>query len=230
MVILIHGDDIVSSRNYFSEEKKKATQPITLQGATLTLAELMQIFSGGMLFQEEQKVFIEELFSPRKQHPELKEIIAYLAQQETHATIYLWENKDLGKKAQTLVKGAAVKSFSFPPAIFPFLDAMRPNNASLTKQLHSLLEHVDAEFVFFMIQRHIRLLLALTASPMAQPISELARMQPWQQSKLHRQAQLFGTQALRAAHHSLFSIDLAQKTGKTSLSLVQSIDMFLIRI
>ncbi|MBI2622551.1 MAG: hypothetical protein HYW64_00425 [Candidatus Levybacteria bacterium] len=53
-------------------------------------------------------------------------------------------------------------------------------------------------------------------------------MAPWQKSKLQRQAFLFTKDALTKNFAQLYAIDLAQKTGSLSLSLIQTIDFFLL--
>src|SRR5205085_6495279 len=124
----------------------------------------------------------------------------------------------------------AIKQFKLPAAIFTFLDALRPNNAKILIQLfHRILEHKDEQFVFFMLVRHMRLLLSLSDS-VDDSIEELKKISPWQKSKLQKQVRLFDQSSLLKLYAKLFTIDLASKSGRLACPLRQTIDFLLLEI
>ena len=138
-------------------------------------------------------------------------------------------------------EGRETKDYSFklPQNIFLFLDNLRPSSHlpggnSLLKLFHQVLDSgIKEELVLFMIQRQFRLLLALChpeASNDIGTIDEVSRLAPWQKSKLERQAQLFNTTDLKKIYKKLYEIEIAQKTGSSSLSLTQNIDILLLEM
>lgn len=234
MLTIIHGEDIKNSRNYYLQEKEKQQDSIKLDGTTLTLTDLLQALSGNDLFANNQMLFIDELFSKRKPSHELDEMINVLA--KTESNVFLWESKDLTPKQLSNFKNAVVKQFKLPVAIFAFVDALSPGNGKkLISLFHELLNTEDATFALVMMQRQIRLLLAVgdqTRHPELDSgsISENKRLAPWQKGKLQKQAKSFSPDQLIDLHAKLFALDRGQKTGRLSSPLDQEIDFFLLTI
>ncbi len=229
MIIFIHGDDTVSSRNYFLEERKKDPSSFFFDGETLELTNIIQIIDGGSLFEETKKIFIENLFK-KKSTKALDEIISYIFKNEKKLEICLWEGKELSKKQLSIFSQHSVKTFKLTQSLFSFLDSISPRSATLLSLFHKTLESTEPELVFFMILRQVRLLLALSDTKSPETIDEVNRMAPWQKNKLKKQASYFTQEQLKHLYHSLFEIDRALKTGSSSLSLTQSIDILLLEI
>ena len=61
MITIIHGDDIVSSRNYFISLKKDNS--LTFDAENLILIELAQSLQGEELFGGSKYIFIDNLFT-----------------------------------------------------------------------------------------------------------------------------------------------------------------------
>lgn len=229
MITIIHGNDIVSSRRFFLEEKQKFPEAPFLDGEKVTATDLAQIFEGGGLFEESKTVFIEHFFNRKKRKDEFTMLSEYLQRQSSH-TIYLWEGKELEKSSLTAVKTAVPRVFKLPQTLFVFLDSLKPGNGKqLITLFHQTLETTDAEMVFFMLVRQFRLLLALS-EPSNEQIDELKRLAPWQRTKLEQQAKSFGKEELRAIYHRLFGIETRQKTGTLSNSILTNIDFLLLEI
>lgn len=229
MVIIIHGDDTVSSRKYFLEQKQKSNNPLSFDGKSLTLTDLIQAFEGGSLFNDDKSIFIEDFFSTRKPSKELEEIVSYVQKINT-GDIFFWEGKEITKKTASLIKNAATKPFNLPKNIFQFLDSLKPKNSNAIVLFHDTIKNSDVEMIFFMMIRQFRLLLALSDDSSSEEIDEVKRLAPWQKSKLKKQAAYFSTHELKNIYHKLYEIDLAQKTGKLSLTLTQTIDFLLLEI
>lgn len=228
MIIVIHGENIKESRNYFFNAKNAAKNPLIFDGTTVTLTDLVQAIEGQGLFVDQSEIFIEELLSKRKPGKELESILSYLNQHHTSHKISLWESKQV----TSIPRGEMeVKRFDLPKTLFAFLDALKPNNAQVIIQLfHKTLETEEPEFIFFMIVRQFRILLGLCETPKGEPIDEIKRLAPWQKTKLQKQVQLFGKEKLLELYNKLFIIEEGMKTGQLTMSLVQTIDFFLASI
>lgn len=230
MITIIHGDDIVSSRKFLLEEKQKAKDFYEFEGETLNLIDLIQIFEGSGLFADSKTVFVENFFSKRKASKEKEAIASYISKNSSHA-VYLWEGKEISVKSFSIFKKALIKPFKLPPSIFQFLDSLQPQKGQkLLFLFHKALETSEAETIFYMLTRRFRLLLALSDINNQSSIEEVKKLVPWQKEKLERQVKMFDKEELIIAYKKLFDIDLRQKTGSLSLSLVAAIDFFLLEL
>lgn len=237
MLTLIHGDDVSTSRNYYLSERQKTTEKKIIDGTSVTLTDLMQIFSGNGLFGDQETIFIEELVSKRKSSKDIEELTNFMSEQ-THASIFVWESKLLTSKQTSLFKKANIKEFKIPTVVFTFLDSIRPHNThQMLKLYHQILEHEDAMYALVMLMRQIRILIALSASnkeakyvDTMKTISEVSRMAPWQKGKLQKQANYFGLDQLLKLHADLFQLEYGQKTGNLPIPLTNAIDFFLTSI
>ncbi len=233
MITLIHGSDITASRNYFYLEKSKLQNTITLTGSTITYPDLMQALQGNGLFESDQTILVDELFSKRKPSSELDSITTLISQ--TTQKVIIWESKDLTAKQLGNFKKADIKQFKLPSVLFSFLDAIYPlNGKNAISLFHQVISDQPEELVFFMLVRHIRTL--LTLSPMNpepsshEQISEVSRLAPWQKSKLEKQAHLFTKAQLLNFYKQLYGLEYGQKTGTLNQPLLASLDFLLINL
>lgn len=227
MITIIHGEDTLSSRNFFLEQKRKVKDAVSFAGETLVLSDLIQHIDGALLFTTNKEIFIEDFFSKRKPGKDFDEIIAYL-QKKNEANIYFFERKKLTKKHVSYFKESIIKTFDFPKSLFQFLDKIKPKSLDNIVLFHDVLRTIEAELVLFMLIRQLRLLLAVSDSDSKNSIEEVKRLAPWQISKLQRQTRYFSVQELMNIYKKLYEIDLGLKTGSLSLSLEQAIDFFLL--
>jgi len=247
MITIIHGDDTAKSRKFFFDEKERYKDSVLLDGEKITLTDLTQIFEGGGLFSEMKTVFIEQFFNRKKKKEEFALFATYLQKQSSN-TIFLWEGKELDRGALASFKTAVPRVFKLPQTLFLFLDSIRPGNGKqLIVLFHQTIAVTEAEMVFFMLVRQVRLLLAVNPSqpPLVRGggsfspldkgesegvIDELKRLAPWQKSKLEKQAELFGKEKLQEFYAKLFAIEVAQKTGGLASPLSATIDFLLLEI
>lgn len=247
MITIIHGDDIVHSRKFLIDEKGKSSHAITFSGSNLGLTDLAQALEGDSLFDLANKeIFIEDFFS-KKQSREFNNIASFLQKHSNMININIWESKTLSKSQLSIFKNQVIKLFALPKSLFLFLEAIKPQNGKkLIALFHKTLETTEPELIFFMITRQLRLLLALSSKPRTQDltsghsgvrgksttnqIDELARLAPWQKSKLQKQAGLFSVSDLKNIFNKICSIEISQKTGSSILSLPQAIDFLLLSI
>lgn len=235
MVTIIHGDDISASRNYFSELKQRYKDLVLFDGNKITITDLVQNIEGSSFFGNAKTIFTEDLLTKlKKTDKEAKEILNFIAKNSNESTFILWESKEISKKDLSEFKDAVVKFFKLPKNIFLFLDNLKPQNSKNSLSLfHQALDSgIKEELILFMIQRQIRLLLSLCHSELVSEsqIDEVLRLAPWQTGKLKKQAKLFSISDLIRIYKKLYEIEIGQKTGASSLSLVQSIDFLLLEM
>lgn len=233
MIIIIHGDDTASSRNYLVSIKQKTLSSLIFDGAKVQVTDLAQALEGSGLFEEHNDIFIEDFFSKRK-GKDFQDILDYITSHEKNSNIYFWEGKKLTAKQTGTFKKAQVQEFKLPQALFSFLDSIGGNSEHAIKQFHEALKTSEPELLFFMITRHFRILLALADSsgpeahrPLDETIDEVTRMAPWQRSKMQRQSSLLGVTKLKNLYRKLLDMEMNMKTGGSILTLTQAIDFFL---
>lgn len=231
MITVIHGDDIVSSREYLIELKTASENSVTLDGKGLTLNDLVHTLKSNSLFSNEKNIFIEGFFS--KKTKELEGAID-LINNNSNLNIVLWDENELSKSQLSAFSKAAIKLFKIPQSLFLFLDSIKPGNPQNVTLFHSALKNSDENFIFSMIIRQFRLLLSLRDSqpkagqPLAE-IDELKRLSPWQKEKLQRQSKMFSFEQLRKIYQKLYKTDLNIKTGVYP-NLTNAIDFLLLDI
>ncbi len=225
MITLIHGNDTLSSRKYYLDQRD--SESLTFDAESINLVELEQSLAGSGLFATTKKIFVENLFS-RKSAKNLDSIGKLLSSYKD-AEVFFWADKEVGVKALASFPKVENKSFKIPQNIWNFLDNLRPSNVANVSSFHRTLSESEAEIIFAMIIRQFRLMLGLIQYSRVN-IDEVKRIAPWQKTKLLRQASLFGEQKLKTIYKKLYKIDKSTKTGKTNLTLTQNIDILLLEI
>ncbi|MBI1919327.1 hypothetical protein HYS29_01960, partial [Candidatus Microgenomates bacterium] len=156
MITIIHGEDIIRSRQALIDFKKnKITKEF--QAKNLTLEQLRQEIEGTSLFGEQNLIIIENLLKIGG-----KSLLDYL---QTNATglnnIILWEDGDIGKKSLQIFPKATVLYNPLKKAIWQLLDSIKPNTGKFSiKLLRETIKTSEPELVFYMLTRHFRLMLA----------------------------------------------------------------------
>lgn len=226
MITIVHGDDIVSSRNFYFEFKTKLKDFEVIDGKNFDYTKLIQTFEGNSLFGDEKNIFIENFFSNTKSNStEFKKIIDYI-NKNVDLTVFFWESKTLTKIQSGSIKTADVKEFSYPKILFTFLDSIKPRNISSINLFYDLQKTMETELVFYMMVRQFRLLLSCLEEG-KEKIEEAKRLAPWQISKLKSQARAFEKEKLISFYKKLYLIDYKTKYGLTPLNLNANIDIFL---
>ncbi len=222
MITIIHGDDVVASRKFLNEEKAKKKHVSFTENYSVT--DIAQALEGSLFEENETVVFIENLLG-RKKSKEKEEIITYITRQKIN-NIYMWEESIIPQKTLGIFTNINSKLFTLPKLLFSFLDTIAPNIGSkLILLFHRLTQQSDVDFVFAMIVRQFRLLLAISDKD---SIDEVKRLAPWQVSKLSKQGSFFTNAQLLSIYQKLLAIETSLKTGTLSLSLTQAIDFFLL--
>lgn len=229
MLVLLHGENTVSSRKRLAElvrqaEEKGLTEKITLEGKTLTLTDLKQALEAKSLFGEGKIVVVENFLSLRT-GKEKEQIINYLVQLRGEVSLLLWENKQLTQAViARLTPTLTIEIFKVEPLVFRFLDSLRPKNAKeMLNLLHLSLRQKEPELIFYLlIKRFHYLILAKDLQG-----DGLDSLPPWQQRKILGQAKHFTLAELRSGYARLLEIDFRRKTSAAP-SFQTLLDLFII--
>src|SRR3989344_3842949 len=120
---ILHGDDQIASRKNFLDLKDRAQaagkQLVDLDGAHITLPDLVTAAESTSLLGTSNAVFIENLYTRRPSNDK-KALIDYL---ETHSVsdITVWEPKDVTAQLKALSLKQITK-FDLPKSIWKFID------------------------------------------------------------------------------------------------------------
>ncbi|AKM81554.1 MAG: hypothetical protein UT13_C0001G0594 [Candidatus Pacebacteria bacterium GW2011_GWF2_38_9] len=225
MLKIIHGENLVASRKKLTElidEAKKKNQEVSsLEAEKLDRAKLEAALLSESLFGNEKLLIIESLYSlPKsKKKDEFIDLIS-----SASIELILWEKKLLTKT--NLKKfGNDFENYEFKVSskLWTFLDqlsANKNNKKALLKIFRESIESDDAEFVFLMLARQIRLLIQIKEN-------HPPKIAPFMMGKLNSQARTFSLEKLLELHQQLYQIDQKQKQSTGLLSLASELDLFL---
>lgn len=225
MIIIIHGDDLISSRKALEQEKLKdeGNEMIYLNGKESALSDLVTAVSSLSLFQNKKTIIIENLFSSGISKAK-EELFDYLKKNNQGAKIVIWEKSEISKSSVKKYLGEVREIFcNFPLLLFKFLDSIGFDKTLSLSLFRSSLKQREAELIFTMILRQIRLL--IVAKDMG--AKGLDAMQKWQIFKLEKQARLFSLEELIKIYRRLLLIYYQIKTGQTPLNMSELLDIFL---
>lgn len=228
MLTILHGDDEIAIHKELSrilaDVNARGVQVVRVDAKGLTLPILESMLGTQELFASEKVVVIDRLHGllKSKVKDELIDVIANKADGDTQ--IILLENKALTATMLKKFPTARTQIFKLPMLLFSFVDAlgMQPH-PRLISTFHQIIATQDAEFVFAMLMRQIRMLIAYVSDGSYSGA-------PFGRAKIAAQAKLFTIEKLLGLHQALLAIDIGQKTSSSPLTLTQEIDLFLFGI
>ncbi len=228
MLIIIHGNNNVASRDFLTGEKEKFRKDrkeiVNLGAKNLNLTLLKQALESNSLFNNSKLVIIEGLFSLTTSR--VKEMmLSYLRQADFSSDVLVWEGKQIdGRILRNFQSKFLIREFKLSPLIFKFLDSLGSDGDKNCLQLfHQCLKSDPPELVFFLLGRRIRDL--IVARDLG--ISGLEKMAPWQKKGIFSQAQKFSLSSLLNFYRSLLKIDWEIKSGIAILPLEALLDLAL---
>lgn len=235
MIIFLHGDNQVESRNRLHEFKIEAKsaekEVLALDGNRMALDNFIQALEAQSLFSDKRLVVVENFISAKKNNTEAWE---YLKDNEFTPDILIWESKKIdGRKLSWLRKNRQnkVEEHSLPNVLFQFLDSIGfPSKEKTLSLFEQTINKTPIELVYFMIVRQFRLLLLVKFNSTDVKIKETSRLQAWQLQRISRQTALFDQERLKKCYKKLLFIDYQQKTGQSTLDLKQTLDIFLTQL
>ena len=229
MIILLHGDYIVSSRAKLMslvDEAKKAGKEIRhLDGKTLDPLALTQAVESSSLFGGATLVVIEGLLSKLgKKERQAGPLINISKSSGESTDVIFWEDKEIGKTLTGLLgTKVSVQLFKTPVVIWELLDGIRPGSAGTSvTRLQQALERDAAELIFSLLVRRVRQLIQLRDNVTPEGL------QGWQAGRLTSQAKLFTMNRLLSMEKRLLDIDISIKTGTSPFSLAQQLELFFV--
>ncbi len=229
MLTLIHGDDVLSSYKALDELKLKYEnyEKIFLDGGKLTLTEIVSASDSLSLFGLQKLIVIQNFFSGTL-NKEKEEILNFLKNQKNEAQIVFWEGKEVTKTIlKKYLPSAKIITCQPPQLLFKFLDSLGEKPLpSILPMLHNLLQGQEAEFILSMLIRQWRYL--IIASDLG--MRGFSDMPSWQAHKFISQARFFNLKDLIASYRKLLSLDLQIKSGLTSYTLAQLLDIFFVSL
>ncbi len=219
MLIIVCGENSVSSRDYFLELRKKykeknyeiiyispdSLQTVVDSSQSQTLFGLKQIFTTEGLSKKISKKGDKIM--------ELLDKIAHLKD----SILITWE-EGIGKRNLNFTEMGQIKEFKPGKNIFQLLDLCYPANL---KNFLNMLENITSEknemFVYLMLIRHIRNLLLLKIG------ANISGLQQWQLGKLSHQVGYWKENQLISFYDKLLGIDISTKTGKNPYKIKDSL-------
>lgn len=224
-MIIVHGDNIVASRNYLSQKKNElkasgVKELVTLEGKKASIETIVGALESQSLFGVEKYIFIEDFLS-RPKSAAKSEIEDYL-QKTNPANCLLWEGKKATPAQLKKFAKATIQESKSSSQTFQFLDSLGTTKENSLRLLQKALETDTEGSLFFMLVRQVRLLLLVGAPSYNIP--------PWQKQKLLKQAVLLGEKKLLSLHNLLLSIDEKNKTSGSLLGLTGELEVLIAKL
>ncbi len=231
MLTILHGDDEIAIHKELSRQiadaNARGVQVVRVDAKGLTLPILESMLGTQELFATEKVLIIDRLHGllKSKAKDELIQLTAdRLQTTDEMMSVILVENKVLTATMLKKFPSANAKVFKLPMLLFSFVDSlgMQPP-ARLITSFHQVIQTQDAEFVFAMLMRQVRMLVAYISDGSYSGA-------PFGRAKIATQSSKFSLERILALHSQLLAIDIGQKTSRSALSLTQEIDLFLFGI
>ncbi|MEP7167494.1 MAG: hypothetical protein ABI758_05960 [Candidatus Woesebacteria bacterium] len=225
MQTILHGDDEIKTHTELArlvdEAKKRGVQILHIEAKGVTIPDLESSIGTQELFASEKMVIVDRLHSLPKSKSK-DELIEWIASQKsTTVHIVFVESKVLTPTQLKKFPESQALLFKLPGLLFHFVETLGIQSSStLITTFHQVLNTQDVEFVFTMIVRQIRILIAFVADGTYEG-------PPFGRQKIQTQARSFSLDGLLSIHKKLLEIDTRQKTSRASLSLAQEIDLLL---
>ena len=221
MITILHGDNLVSSRNRLVElidqAKNQKKEIVELNGDKITETDLRQALESPSLFGGDRLVLIERLFVRVKSKAK-DQLVRILGEITRPVLVIVWEPKEVAKTYLNKLKDSKTELFKTPRVIFQFLDSFS------LKLFHQCLKIEAPELIFHLLDRSVSdIIIALDKHA-------LLKQAQWQKDRLVAQARAFSLDQLLALHQQLIDIDTAQKTGTYLTDLSTDLDLLLAKL
>jgi DNA polymerase III delta subunit len=226
MKIVLYGTSLTAL--YEHEKKLLSSLPgekLTFNASKQTIHELHDTLGAQSMFPAERTwriINLEKLRSPKQR----QSIVELLSASTISDSILVTIPAELTPAQKKLFHPSAWKlqEFKLPKVFFQFTESIKTQPLAKCHQLltQSLQQKNEWE-LHSLLARQLRLLLATKVhAPVQAP--------PFALSQLKKQAQSFTSQELINALHTLFHIELSQKSGQAHLTWSQEIDRLLTRL
>jgi hypothetical protein len=211
MLTILHGENIVASRNFLNslikQAQRKGIAIAKLANENFQINNLVSALEPD-LFGQIKLVILDEFqkFSPQNQKDITK--VARKLAPENH--LIIWSNKKLLAKTLKLFPQSKSQLFKPSSRIFKFLDFLAPKNKiNNLRLLNQTLAQDGVNLVFYLLIGRIEELILVKTGHQ----SELKKA-PWQTKRLIFQAEKFPLPTLEKLLKQLILLDYRQKTGR----------------
>ncbi len=218
-IYIIHGDDEISSREYFLKLIKKQKGNEILRFRDNYPGGIGSFLKSQSLFCDKTLFVLEDLSSISK-----KELV-WLAKNvpRLKGNLIIYEKKEIASFILKIFpQNTKFKKFDLPKLIFIFLSMIKPGNTQkVLEMLHRVVLIEPPEFVFALLASHFRDLYWAKVDP------QTLLYPAWRVGKLKSQASHFSEKKLAKFIKRLAEIDLLVKTSQAQL--LSSLDLMFIR-
>ncbi len=224
---ILHGDDQVKVRQAYSAlltaQKNAGVVIKQVNAKELDRSLLEQMCGTQDLFASKTLLSIEGLFSLPKSAKK-EELLSWLHDHPNeNIEVVCVEQKAVSAAALKQFPDADARIFKLPMLVFQFVDSIGIADAQTTLvQFRTICQTQDVEFVFAMIIRHIRSLIAFVSDGSYEGT-------PFGRKKIERIARSWTIDRLLQFHTQLVHIDDSLKHSRNSLTLTQEIDRLLLQ-
>ncbi len=221
MKLLIHGSDIVESRNFLNSElerhRKKGLEIYRLDGSSVSPNELTQILESKTLFLQSQVVVIDSLLG-RRESGEKKKLLS-LVEADSTSELILWEEKAI--KVAELVKLHSFKptEFKLSSQIFQFLDSLGTSPGTSLQLFHLVLRAEPAEKLLSSLCSRLHLLLMAKVDP------DSLKIQGFYRSKIITQASRIKVEDIQKKIREFLDIEYGLKSGQSTTPLETTLEL-----
>ena len=227
MLTIIHGENVVASRNYLLSQidqfKKKGQEVLFLDEKNFTPENLVAALEKDLFGQ--QKVVVFESFSRLK--PNQKKEATEIIKQHPEGILFLWEAKTLPASFFKPFPKSQARLFKPSPILFQFLDALSPKNKQKAIfLLGQVLKKEETGLVFYFLTRRINDLILIKENHE----EKVSARQAWQKEKLKKQAQDFSQEKLADFLCQLIWLDYQQKSGQLSYPFEFGLELLLAKM
>ena len=229
MLTIIHGENIIASRNFLfssiQSAKKKNQEIIKFNPQNLTPEGLITAFEGSLFSQQKLVVieFLNTLPSSLK-----KQIISCINQHKENNNIIIFEKKTVGNTWIRQFPGAVSRLFKPSPIIFHFLDSLgiKKNKKQSLQFLNQLFNQKATGLVFYFLAKRLEDLILVKEKK----LESLSVKTPWQKQKLIQQSQNFTQPQLINSLSQLAILDFRQKTGQLPCSFEFGLELLVAKL
>lgn len=214
---VIHGADIITSRSFLRKELG-ARKARIVEGRTAESGTILQELASVSLFQDDQPLVIEHLFSTRR-----TSVLTSVVQ--STRIVYLWEAQEIAPTVLAKLGEVRVVHFPISRGLFSYLDSLRPCTFPvMVHGLHNLLLHGETpELIWRILMNRLRDLTHFQSG-------QVPNGPQWKIQKLQTQAQTFDSRALLRVYLRAIETEYALKSGKSALSIISQTELVLAAI
>ncbi len=226
--IVLHGEDVVSSRQELEKIKQKTDKQgysaVHLEGRDFQPQNLVVGLEPD-LFVEKKLVILDSFEKLTNQ--EKKQAIQIIQQNAGQNRLVIWSAKKINKRLLNKLPDPEVRRFKPKAIIFKFLDSLHPKKKTKSlRLLNKLLAEESSGLVFYMLTQRVENLI-IAHSGHTNLINHRAG---WQRKRLVQQARPFSQQQLKKLLAELIRLDYYHKTGRLNYSFEFGLELLIATI